>query len=221
MKIYLASADLDDIRWANDAGLIDGVVTSPGMLADARADDEIRSLLVDVTHAARRSVLVTVGRVDAQEAYREARELAKISDQIVVDLPLVEDTIQAVHRLSTEGIRVAASCVFTPAQAILAAKAGASLVTTPLDQLELAGHDGAGVIGEIRRVFDIYGTDCEVVAANVSGSAQAAACALASGDGIIIASSLLRALLLHPLTDRAVDRVLHDVSKHPRARLTP
>ena len=221
MKLYLASADLDDIRWATEAGLLDGVATTPALLADARADDEVRSLLIDVAHASQRSVLVTVGRVDAHEAYREARELAKISDQIVVDLPLVEDTIQVMYRLSTEGIRVAASCVFSPAQAILAAKAGASMVMTPVDQLELAGHEGPGVVREIRRLFEIYATECEAVAVNVASSAQVATCALAGGDGVVLTASLLRALLLHPLTDRAVDRLLHDVSKHPRARLSP
>ncbi|GAC1650719.1 MAG: fructose-6-phosphate aldolase [Gemmatimonadaceae bacterium] len=221
MKIYLGSADLDDIRWATDAGLIDGIVTSPGLLADARADEEVRGLLTDVVHACRRPVLVTVARVDAHEAYREAREIAKLSDLIVVDLPLVEDTIQALHRLSTEGIRVATSGVFTPAQAILAAKAGASLVIAPLDQLDLAGHEGADVLGEIRRVFDLHGMECEAVAATVSTSAQVTACALAGCDAVVVASAVLRALLLHPLTDRAVDRLLHDVSKHPRARLSP
>ena len=214
MKILLASADIDEVRWAATRGLADGVATTPSMLV---GQDE-RESLAQICRTVSMPVYATVGAVSEADVYREGRELAKISDQITVQVPLVEDAVAAIHRLSTEGIRVAATLVFSPAQALLAAKAGASAVTLQTEQLESLGQDGASVVAEVRGVLDGARAECEVIAELPHGAARLDACALAGADGVTLSPRDLRALLVHPLTDRGLDQLLHDLSRRHRAR---
>ncbi|MFL5582146.1 MAG: transaldolase family protein [Gemmatimonadaceae bacterium] len=214
MKILLASADIEEVRWAATRGLADGVATTPALLS---GHDE-REALAGICRAVSLPVYATVGAVSEHDVYKEGRELAKLSDQITVQVPLVEDAVAAIYRLSTEGIRVAATLVFSPAQALLAAKAGASAVSLQMQQLEALGQDGAGVLAEVRAVLDGAKAECEVIAELPNGAARLDACALAGADGVTVTPRDLRALLVHPLTDRGLDQLLHDLSRRPRAR---
>ena len=200
MRIFIATAKLDDIRWAHSHGLIDGVLTTPSLLTAQVHPAGANELLADICGVASFPVAATVGAVHAADIYRDARELAKLSDSMIVQVPFVEDAISSMRRLRSEGVRVAATLVFNAAQALLAAKAGAQSVVTPIDHLDAVGQGGVQVVRELRAVFDASATEC----------------ALAGAAAIAVRPDVLRRLLLHPLTDRGLDQLLRDLSQQHR-----
>lgn len=212
MKIFLATAQADDVSWGVAHGMLDGVLTTPGLLA-AESRGDARTHVLELCRLVHGPIFVTVQSIDSAGAYRDGRELAKLSDQIVVQVPLVEETLGAMRRLHTDGIRVAATHVYSTAQALLAARTGAFSVVTFLDQLDAAGHDAVGVVRDIRRAFDSSDAECDVVAVNASSPTQFGSCAVAGADAVAISEELCRALLVHPLTDRGVDQFLGDVAR--------
>lgn len=219
MKIFIATAKLDDIRWAHSHGLIDGVLTTPTLLTAEVHPAGAHDLLAEICGVATFPVAATVGAVNASDVYQDARELAKLSDSMIVQIPFVEDTIEAIRRLSSEGIRVTATLVFNAAQAVLAAKAGAGSVCVHIDQIDAQGQDGVEAIAGIHRVFELHGVECDVLAAMPRNAAQFTGCALAGADTIAVSTEALRALLLHPLTDRGIDQFLTDLSRTHRTRV--
>jgi len=216
MKIYLATASTDDVWWGAAHGMLDGVLTSPGLLAED-ADSEPRAHLAELCRIVHGPIFAAVHAVDSNGAYRDGKELAKLSDQIVVQLPLVEETLGAMRRLQADGVRVSASHVFNTAQALLAARAGASSVVTAVDRLDAAGHDGVSMIAELRAAFDASDAECDVIALGATSPTQFGACAVAGADAVAVSATLCRALLVHPLTDRAIDEFLGDVARLRRA----
>jgi transaldolase len=212
MKIFLATARIDDVAWGAAHGMLDGVLTAPALLADDAAGDA-RTHLLELCRLGHGPVFAAVQNIDATGAYRDAKELAKLSDQIVVLVPLVEDTLGAMRRLNADGIRVAATHVFNTAQALLAARAGASSVVIALDQLDAAGHDAVGVVREVRRAFDSSDAECDIVAVHPASPTQFGLCACAGADAVAVTEALCRALLVHPLTDRGVEQFLSDVAR--------
>ena len=216
MKIYLATASAEDVAWGAAHGMLDGVITSPGLLADD-ADAEMRTHLAELCRLVHGPIFASVHSVDGANAYRDGKELAKISDQIVVQLPLVEETLGAMRRLQADGIRVSATQVYNSAQGLIAARAGASSVVTAVDRLDAAGHDGVSMIAELRAAFDASDAECDVIALNATTPARFGACALAGADAVALSADLCRALLVHPLTDRGIDEFLGDVARLRRA----
>jgi transaldolase len=212
MKIFLATARADEVSWGAAHGMLDGVLTTPGLLA-AEAADDARAHLVELCRIVHGPIFAAVQAVDAAAAYRDGKELAKLSDQIVVQVPLVEETLGAMRRLHADGIRVAATHVFTTAQALVAARTGASSVVTALDELDAAGHDGIAIVRDIRAAFDSSDAECDVVAIHAGSPTQFGACATAGADAVAISERLCRSLLVHPLTDRGVDQFLGDVAR--------
>jgi transaldolase len=216
MKIFLATARLDDVAWGAAHGMLDGVFTTPGLLAD-EAGGDARAHLQELCRLVHGPIFATVQTIDAAGAYRDGRELAKLSDQLVVQLPLVEDTLGTMQRLHADGIRVAATQIFNTAQALLAVRAGASSIVTALDRLDAAGHDSVGVVRDIRAAFDSSHAECDVVAVHPASPTQFGVCARAGADAVALSTSLCRALLVHPLTDRGVDEFLGEVARLRRA----
>jgi transaldolase len=216
MKIYLATASIDDVAWGAAHGMVDGVYTTPGLLADD-ADAEMRAHLADLCRLVHGPIFAAVHAVDATDAYRDGKELAKISDQIVVQLPLVEETLGAMRRLQADGVRVCAGHVFNTAQALIAARAGASSVVTAIDRLDAAGRDGVSVLAELRTAFDASDAECDVIALHPGSPAQFGACAIAGADAVALSADRCRDLLVHPLTDRGIDEFLGDVARLRRA----
>lgn len=218
MKIFLVTADADDVRWAAANGLIDGVCTRPSLLADARPHADPREVLEELIAATRLPVCAAVSAINAHDIYQDGRELARLSEDLIVQVPLVEDAIVAIRKLSSDGVRVAADLVFNAAQAILAAKAGASIVSTSIEQLEIVGDHGISVVKEIRAVFDADDVPCEILAAHPASAARFAECALAGAHAVAVTMETLRSLLVHPLTDRGVDQFLSELSRRTRTR---
>ena len=223
MKILLASASPADVRWATDHGLADGVVTSPARLAEERAGDQQahRELLGEIARSVLVPVHASVASVDVADIHRDGRDLARVADNVVVQVPLVDEAVTAIRRLQSEGVRVAATLVFSAAQALLAAKAGATTVVVPVDQLDGLGQDSLGVVRDVRQLFDRGGVECDVVASLPRSAAAFTACGLAGADAVVLDLASLRAFLVHPLTDRGVDAFLKELTARPRPRLAP
>jgi transaldolase len=216
MKLFLATANADDVAWGAAHGMLDGVLTSPGLLAD-EAEGDARAHLLELCRLVHGPIFASIQTIDALSAYRDGKELAKLSDQIVVQLPLVEDTLGAMRRLHADGIRVASTHIFNTAQALIAMRAGATSVVVTLDKLDDAGHDGVGVVRDIRTAFDKSNAECDVIAVNPASPTQFGTCAIAGADAAGVSGDLCRALLVHPLTDRGIDQFLGDVARLRRS----
>ncbi|MDO8500335.1 MAG: transaldolase family protein [Gemmatimonadaceae bacterium] len=215
MNIFIESVSLQEIRRSVEAGLADGVVMSDSAYAGSESADG-RALIEAVAQEFAIPICIEVAAVNGADMYREARELAKISDHIIVQLPLVEDAIVPMHRLSLEGVGICANFVFNGAQAVLAAKAGASMVRVSLHDLEAQGQTSADAVSEIRSLLEASECECDVMVASPQTSAQFTECISAGAQIISMRPDVLQSLLLHPLTDRSLDRFLNSLSRRPR-----
>lgn len=214
MNIFVETTSLDELRHLTASGFADGIVVS---YSDAAAED-VRELIDSIAQEFALPVCVEVGAIDSGDMYREARELAKISDHVIIQLPLVEDAVAPIHRLSLEGVRVCANFVFNGAQAVLATKAGASMVRISLQDLDAQGQTSTDAVSEIRSLLESSDCECDVMVASPGTTAQFTECVSAGAQVVSIRPDVLHSLLLHPLTDRGVDRFLSGISKRPRAR---
>lgn len=213
MKFFLDTAHLGDIRWAAQAGLIDGITTNPSLLAKVAGDLDPRDILKEICSLLAGDVSAEVVAVNADEMYDEARELARIADNIVVKIPMIEEGLPTVRRLAAEGIRVNVTLCFSSIQCLLAAKAGAAYVSPFLGRLDDIGHEGMDVIREARVIFDNYGVETEILAASIRHPRHVVEAAMIGADVATMPTDVLRKLLLHPLTDRGLDQFLNDWSK--------
>jgi transaldolase len=213
MLFFLDTANLADIRWAARAGLIDGVTTNPSLVAKVAGDRDPRDMLRDICAAVDGPVSAEVVGVQTDDMYREGRELAKLADNIVVKIPMIEDGIVAVRRLVAEGIRVNVTLCFSSLQCLVAAKAGATYVSPFIGRIDDAGQDGMDVIRESRLMFDNYGIETQILAASIRHPRHVADAAMLGADVATMPTDVLRKLLLHPLTDRGLDQFLNDWAK--------
>jgi len=213
MLFFLDTANLADIRWAARGGLIDGVTTNPSLVAKVAGDRDPRDMLRDICAAVDGPVSAEVVGVQTDDMYREGRELAKLADNIVVKIPMIEDGIVAVRRLVAEGIRVNVTLCFSSVQCLIAAKAGASYVSPFLGRIDDVGQDGMDVIRESRVIFDNYGLETQILAASIRHPRHVVDAAMLGADVATMPTDVLRKLLLHPLTDRGLDQFLNDWAK--------
>lgn len=219
MRLYLASVALDDVRWASTAGLIDGIVATPAVIASQLPNADPRELVQELAAAAPLlPIIASVGAIDRDALYKGARELVRLAEQVIVAVPFVEDALPAIKRLSGEGVRVAATLVHNAAQAVLAAKAGASMVTVAVDAMAHVGEDPSLAITESRVIFDRFGLECDVIAAGPASARAFTDAATGGADGAVVTIDVLKALLQHPLTDRGFDRFLGEISRRPKPR---
>ncbi len=213
MKFFLDTADLADIRWAARAGLIDGVTTNPTLMSRHAGDVEPNDVLKEICSLVDGPVSAEVVAVDAEGMYEEGRVLARLAENIVVKVPMIEDGLVAVRRLTADGIKVNVTLAFSSVQCLLAAKAGATYVSPFLGRLDDIGHDGMDIIREARIIFDNYSLETRILAASIRHPRHVAEAAMAGADAATIPPDVLRKLLLHPLTDRGLDQFLNDWSK--------
>jgi transaldolase len=213
MKFFLDTANLAEIRWAAQAGLIDGVTTNPTLLSKDASDLEPDDVLKEICSLVDGPVSAEVVAVDGEGMYEEGRKLARIDDNIVVKIPMLEDGMVAVRRLRAEGININVTLCFSSVQCLIAAKAGATYVSPFLGRLDDIGHDGMDVIRETRQMFDNYSIETELLAASIRHPRHVAEAALIGADIATMPTATLKRLLLHPLTDRGLDQFLNDWSK--------
>jgi transaldolase len=215
MNIFVETASLDQIRTTFRSGLADGVVLYDVSYSGSNSA-EGQALISAISQEFAVPVCVDVAAIKGEDIYRESRELAKISDHIIVQLPLVEDAIEPMHKLSLEGVGICATFVYTGAQAVLAAKAGASMVRVSLADLDEHGRTSADVVSEIRSLLEASDCECDVMVASPGSSTQFTECITAGAQIVSIRPDVLQSLLLHPLTDRGIDRFLSGLSRRPR-----
>ncbi len=213
MKFFLDTAQLADIRWAAQAGLIDGVTTNPTLLAKVAGERAPRDILKDICSVVDGPVSAEVVAVDTAGMYAEGKELAKLAENVVVKIPMIEEGMVAVRRLSRDGIKVNVTLCFSSVQCLIAAKAGAAYVSPFLGRLDDVGQDGMDVIRETRLIFDNYGIETEILAASIRHPRHVAEAAMIGADVATMPTEVLKKLLHHPLTDRGLDQFLNDWSK--------
>lgn len=213
MKFFLDTADLGEIRWAALAGLIDGVTTNPTLLSKSAGDVDPNDVLKEICSLVEGPVSAEVVAVDSEGMYQEGRKLAKLADNIIVKIPMLEEGMVAVKRLSAEGVRINVTLAFSSMQCLIAAKAGASFVSPFIGRIDDVGQDGMDVIRETRQIYDNYGYETEILAASIRHPRHVAEAAMIGADVATMPTSVLKKLLLHPLTDRGLDQFLNDWSK--------
>ena len=213
MKLFLDTADLSDIRWASQAGLIDGVTTNPTLLSKHAGDVDPQDVLQEICSLVDGPVSAEVVAVDAGGMYTQGRELAKLADNIVVKVPMLEEGMVATRKLVADGVKVNVTLAFSSVQCLLAAKAGATYVSPFLGRLDDIGHDSMEIVRETRQIYDNYGVETEILAASIRHPRHVAEAALIGADVATMPTAVLKKLLLHPLTDRGLDQFLNDWSK--------
>lgn len=219
MRLYLATVAADEIAWALEARLLDGIVATPSVLAAELPLADPREVLAELAEPGHTlPIFASVGSLDPDTIVRGAKELRKITEQVVIAVPFVEDTLPAMRRLSADGIRVAATLVHSIAQGILAAKSGASMVVVPVDALEAVGEQAERTIAGLRAIFSRDAVECDVVVAGPPNAARFGELAAAGADAAVVTPAALRSFLQHPLTDRGLDKFLGDVSRRSKPR---
>jgi transaldolase len=213
MKFFLDTASLKDISWAAQAGLIDGITTNPSLLAKQAGDLDPRDVLKEICSLVEGPVSAEVVAIDTEGMTKEGKALAKIADNIVVKIPMLEDGMVAVRRLTAEGIRTNVTLCFSSVQCLIAAKAGATYVSPFIGRLDDVGQDGMDVIREARQIFDNYAIATHILAASMRHPRHVVEAAMIGADVATLPPEVLRKMLLHPLTDRGLDQFLSDWSK--------
>jgi transaldolase len=193
-------------------------VATPAVLSAEVPHADPREVLGELAERTRLPIFASVPAVASEEIVRGARALAPISEHLILAIPFVEDAIPALRRLSSDGVRCAATLVHSVAQGLLAAKCGASLVVVPVDALEAVGEPAGATIRGLRAAFDRSAIECDVVAAGPASAARFGEVAAAGADAVVLSAATLRSFLQHPLTDRGVDRFLGDISRRARPR---
>lgn len=218
MRLYLATVNQKDILWADEAGLLDGIVATPAVIAAELPQADPREILAELASETSRPVFASVPSLLADEIVRGGKELRRLNEQVIVAVPFVEDAISAIRRLSADGLRVAATLVHSAAQGLLAAKAGASMVVVPVDALDAVGERADKTVAALHQAFHASAIECDVVVAGPPNAARFAELAVAGADAAVVSTDALRSFLQHPLTDRGIDRFLEDASRRARPR---
>ena len=210
MKFFLDSASLKDIRWAVQAGLIDGITTNPSLLAKQAGDVDPQDVLKEICSLVDGPVSAEVVAVDTDGMLAEGRRLAKLADNIVVKIPMIEAGMVAVRRLAAEDIKTNVTLCFSSLQCLVAAKAGATYVSPFIGRLDDVGQVGMDVIREARTIFDNYDLATQILAASLRHPRHVAEAAMIGADVATLPPDVLKKLLLHPLTDRGLEQFLAD-----------
>ena len=211
MKFFIDTADVAEIRAAHDLGLVDGVTTNPSLIA--KSGRNFREVITEIAALIDGPISAEVIALDAAGMLAEGRDLAKIHDNIVIKVPMTGEGLKATKVFAAEGIRTNVTLAFSPLQALLAAKAGATYVSPFVGRLDDIGHDGMEGIEQIRTIFDNYGYDTEIIVASVRSPLHVLNAALIGADICTIPYSVLGQLAKHPLTDLGIEKFLADWNK--------
>ena len=210
MKFFIDTANVEDIRKANDMGVICGVTTNPSLIAKEGRDfnEVIKEITTIVDGPISGEVKATT--VDAEGMIAEGREIAKIHPNMVVKIPMTVEGLKAVKVLSAEGVKTNVTLIFSANQALLAAEAGASYVSPFLGRLDDISQPGIDLIEDIVTIFDNYGLDTEIIAASVRNPIHVTDCALAGADIATVPYKVIEQMTKHPLTDQGIEKFQKD-----------
>ncbi len=211
MKLYLDTANVDEIRQAAQWGVLSGVTTNPSLAA--REDEDFTKILPAICDLVDGPVSAEVIALDYEGMVREARKLAAVHKNVVVKIPIIPEGMQAVKTLSREGIKVNVTLIFTVNQALLAAKAGAAYVSPFIGRLDDIGHRGVDLVSDIVDVIHLHDLDAEVIAASIRHPEHVTAVALAGAHIATMPFKVLQQMFKHPLTDAGIESFLSDWKK--------
>lgn len=215
MKFFIDTANLDQIREANDLGVLDGVTTNPSLMAKEgiKGEAKIKQHYIDICNIVDGDVSAEVIATDFEGMIREGKELADLHPQIVVKIPCIKDGIKAIKYLTDNGIRTNCTLVFSVGQALLAAKAGATYVSPFVGRLDDISTDGVELIRQIVDIYNYYGYETEVLAASIRHTMNIIQCLQAGADVATCPLDAILGLLKHPLTDIGLKKFLADYKK--------
>ena len=215
MKFFIDTANLDEIREANELGMIDGVTTNPSLVAKESGVD-FKEHIAKICEIVKGDVSAEVTSLDTDGMLREGRELAKIAPNVVVKCPVTLEGLKATRIFKEEGTKVNVTLCFSAAQALLAAKAGAAYISPFIGRLDDISTNGMQLIADIVQIYGNYGFQTEVLAASIRHPMHIVDCALAGADVATIPFKVIQQLVKHPLTDKGLDAFLADWKKSGR-----
>ncbi len=216
MKFFIDTASVSEIREAASLGLLDGVTTNPSLLskelaqADSQANGNSREILLEITKLVPGPVSAEVVALDAEGMVREGLELRGIADNITVKIPMTMEGLKAIRRLSDEGVPVNCTLIFSPSQALMAAKAGATYASPFIGRLDDISSDGMRLIEQIIAIYRNYDLPTQVLVASVRSPEHVVQAALLGADVVTMPAKVISQLASHPLTDRGLEQFLAD-----------
>lgn len=215
MKFFIDTANLDQIKEAQELGILDGVTTNPSLMAKEgiTGTNNILKHYVDICNIVEGDVSAEVNALDLEGMIKEGEELAELHPQIVVKLPMTKEGIKACKYFSDRGIKTNVTLVFSSGQALLAAKAGATYVSPFVGRLDDVSTDGLNLIAEIREIYDNYDFDTQILAASVRHTMHIINCAKIGADVMTGPLSAILGLVKHPLTDTGLAQFIADYQK--------
>jgi transaldolase len=211
MKLFIDTANINEIKEAASMGLLDGVTTNPSLVAKEKKN--FHELLKEICTVVDGDISAEVVSMDLDGMLREGRELAKIDKKIVVKVPLVREGLKAVKRFKEEGIRTNVTLCFSPNQALLAAKAGAYIISPFVGRLDDISTNGMELISQILTIYRNYGFDTQVLVASIRHPMHVVEAAMMGADICTIPFNVITQLIKHPLTDLGIERFLADWKK--------
>jgi len=214
MKFFIDTANLDEIKKGLEMGMVDGVTTNPSLIAKEKQSFE--EIIAEICKLVDGPVSAEVVSLEAEGMLVEAKKLAKIADNIVIKIPMIVEGLKAVKKLSAEGIKTNVTLVFSCAQALLAAKAGASFVSPFVGRLDDIGTPSMDLISDIATVYDNYGYQSEIIVASIRNPQHVMDAALIGADIATIPLKVITQLAKHPLTDIGIEQFLADWEKRTK-----
>lgn len=213
MKFFIDTANVSEIKAAMEMGMVDGVTTNPTLIS--RTGSPFLEVAREIVKVVPGPVSLEVVSLDTEGMVDEARQLAKLGDNVVIKIPMTTEGLKAVKVLSEEGINTNVTLVFSPLQALLAAKAGATFVSPFVGRLDDIGHDGMELVAQIVQIYNNYGFETEVIVASIRNPQHVLEAALLGADIATIPFKVIKQLAKHPLTDVGIERFLEDWAKVP------
>ena len=214
MKFFIDTADIAEIREANKRGWVDGVTTNPTLIA--KSGRKMNDVILEICKEVKGPISAEVLSLQSDKIYAEGMELAKLHDNVVVKIPMCEEGLIAVRRFAAEGVKTNVTLVFSPLQALLVAKAGASMVSPFVGRLDDISYDGMELITQIRQIFDNYSFKTEILVASIRHPVHVLQSAMVGADIVTCPLKVMKMLTNHPLTDSGIQAFLKDAEKIPR-----
>lgn len=214
MKFFIDTANIEEIRQAAEIGVLDGVTTNPTLVA--RENRDFHELLKEICSIVAGPISAEVVSLESDGMVKEAKVLAQIHENITIKLPMTIEGLRACRKLSNDGIKTNMTLIFSPTQAILAAKAGATFVSPFIGRLDDVSTEGMALVEQIVAIYDNYGFETEVLVASVRHPMHVVEAALIGADVITMPFKVIERLVKHPLTDVGIERFLKDWEKVPK-----
>jgi transaldolase len=213
MRFFIDTANLDEIKEAASIGILDGVTTNPSLLAKEKGKGDFRTIIKKICEVVDGPVSTEVVALDADGMVKEAEELSKLHKNVVVKIPMCQEGLKAIKILNSKGIRTNCTLIFSPIQALLAAKAGASFVSPFVGRLDDASHVGMDLVEDLVTIFENYEVATEVIVASIRNPLHVVEAATMGADIATIPFKVIGQLIKHPLTDIGIKKFLEDWKK--------